>query len=406
MRKGILFSFISVCFLNVSYLFSQGTYIGSGSVTKGLATKITSDLFPGCNGARISSVGTISSTDGKVWTVPDNTAYSIGPKLTDLYNECSGIKPAALSAVNLSQVPVTVIDQTGELITGYLLGDNYFELYINGVLVGVDPVPFTPFNSSVARFKVSRPYTIAIKLVDWEENLGLGTELNGGNAYHSGDGGFIAQFSDGTVTDSSWRAQTFYIAPVENLSTVVEKTDGTRSTETAKTTTTCEKNCFGIHYEIPNNWKTKDYNDKIWPKASLYTPTTVGANWPAYLNFSEAWNKARFIWSSNLILDNVVIVRKTVGAVTPVREIESFGSLQIQNPFSENISFQCDIPLSNINISLLDLNGKIWEQWNIRNLKEQELWQVPTPMDLPNGCYVLSIRSAETYISGKLIHQK
>jgi hypothetical protein len=54
----------------------------------------------------------------------------------------------------------------------------------------------------------------------------------------------------------------------------------------------------------------------------------------------------------------------------------------------------------------LDLNGKIWEQWNIRNLKEQELWQVPTPMDLPNGCYVLSIRSAETYISGKLIHQK
>jgi hypothetical protein len=401
--KGI-YTLIPIFILNGYVLLSQGTYTGTGSVTKGSATQTTVNLFPGCAGSRISAVGTITSTDGKVWTVPNNTAYSTGTKLTDLYNECSGVKPASLSAVNLANVPIKVIDNAGEVITGYLLGDNYFELYINGVLVGVDPIPFTPFNSSVVRFKVSRPYTIAVKLVDWEENLGLGTELNGGNAYHSGDGGFIAQFSDGTVTDTSWRAQTFYIAPIENLSTVIEKADGTRSSATAKTTTTCEKNCYGIHYSIPSNWNSKEYNDKVWPNASLYSAATVGVNWPAYTNVSTAWNKAQFIWSSNLILDNVVLVRKTVGATTPIKEIESAGNVFVQNPFSDNISFQCDISLSNVRIDLSDLNGKLLGNWKIPYLSAKDLWQVQAPINLPNGTYLLTIKSTEKSFSRKLIH--
>ena len=401
--KGI-YTLIPIFILNGYVLLSQGTYTGTGSVTKGPATQTTVNLFPGCAGSRISAVGTITSSDGKVWTVPNNTAYSTGTKLTDLYNECSGVKPASLSAVNLANVPIKVIDNAGEVITGYLLGDNYFELYINGVLVGVDPIPFTPFNSSVVRFKVSRPYTIAVKLVDWEENLGLGTELNGGNAYHSGDGGFIAQFSDGTVTDTSWRAQTFYIAPIENLSTVIEKADGTRSSATAKTTTTCEKNCYGIHYSIPSNWNSKEYNDKVWPNASLYSAATVGVNWPAYTNVSTAWNKAQFIWSSNLILDNVVLVRKTVGATTPIKEIESAGNVFVQNPFSDNISFQCDISLSNVRIDLIDLNGKLLGNWKIPYLSAKDLWQVQAPVNLPNGTYLLTIKSTEKSFSRKLIH--
>ena len=401
--KGI-YTLIPIFILNGYVLLSQGTYTGTGSVTKGSATQTTVNLFPGCAGSRISAVGTITSTDGKVWTVPNNTAYSTGTKLTDLYNECSGVKPASLSAVNLANVPIKVIDNAGEVITGYLLGDNYFELYINGVLVGVDPIPFTPFNSSVVRFKVSRPYTIAVKLVDWEENLGLGTELNGGNAYHSGDGGFIAQFSDGTVTDTSWRAQTFYIAPIENLNTVIEKADGTRSSATAKTTTTCEKICYGIHYSIPSNWNSKEYNDKVWPNASLYSAATVGVNWPAYTNVSTAWNKAQFIWSSNLILDNVVLVRKTVGATTPIKEIESAGTVFVQNPFSDNISFQCDISLSNVRIDLIDLNGKLLGNWKIPYLSAKDLWQVQAPINLPNGTYLLTIKSTEKSFSRKLIH--
>jgi hypothetical protein len=232
----------------------------------------------------------------------------------------------------------------------------------------------------------------------------LGTELNGGNAYHSGDGGFIAQFSDGTVTDTSWRAQTFYIAPIENLSTVIEKADGTRSSATAKTTTTCEKNCYGIHYSIPSNWNSREYNDKVWPNASLYSAAMVGVNWPAYTNVSTAWNKAQFIWSSNLILDNVVLVRKTVGAITPIKEIESAGTVFVQNPFSDNISFQCDISLSNVRIDLIDLNGKLLGNWKIPYLSAKDLWQVPAPVNLPNGTYLLTIKSTEKSFSRKLIH--
>ena len=59
--------------------------------------------------------------------------------------------------------------------------------------------------------------------MDWDENLGLGTELSGKDPWHSGDGGVIAKFSDGTVTDSSWKAQSFYIAPLNSPDEVVER---------------------------------------------------------------------------------------------------------------------------------------------------------------------------------------
>ncbi len=75
---------------------------------------------------------------------------------------------------------MTVIDADGEVITGYIVADNYFEFYVNGKLVAVDPVPFTPFNSTIVKFKATRPVTYAFELVDWEEDLGLGTEVNFG----------------------------------------------------------------------------------------------------------------------------------------------------------------------------------------------------------------------------------
>jgi len=106
------------------------------------------------------------------------------------------------------------------VITGFIFADNYFELYVNGQLVGVDAIPFTPFNSSVVRFRVKRPITYAVRFVDWEENLGLGSENSRGNKYHAGDEGFVASFSDGTVTDTSWKAQIFYTAPIDSPSNV------------------------------------------------------------------------------------------------------------------------------------------------------------------------------------------
>ncbi|MFM8437050.1 MAG: hypothetical protein ACKOAX_01135, partial [Candidatus Kapaibacterium sp.] len=203
------------------------------SVTRGRAVTTATNLFPGCAGSRVTALGSIKATDNTQWTVPAETRFTSAPRLTDLYNQCSGVMPANLNAVDLDAVPVDVIDSMGVVITGFLFGDNYSEIYVNDKLLGVDPVPYTPFNSTVVRLKVKRPYTIAVKLVDWEENMGLGTENNNGNLYHPGDGGFIAQFSDGTVTNTTWKAQTFYIAPLESTTSVVTLSDGTRSSASA-----------------------------------------------------------------------------------------------------------------------------------------------------------------------------
>ncbi len=306
----------------------------SGSITQGIGTTTIADMMPNCPSNHKTPLGNISSSDGKNWIVPAENNFQTAPKLADLHNTCNGVTPANLAAANLANVPVTVIDPGGELITGYLFSDNYFELYINGLLVGVDAVPFTPFNSSVVKFRVSRPYTIAIKLVDWEENPGLGSEINNGNNYHPGDGGFIAQFSDGTVTDASWKAQVFYIAPIQNLNDVVEKPDGTRSTATATLTPTCNANCYGVHYPVPADWTARNFNETGWVQASLYTAAQV-TNQAAFKNFeTTAWANAKFIWTSNLVLDNLVLVRKTVGTSAVEEYVKEAAFEVFPNPAS------------------------------------------------------------------------
>ena len=109
--------------------------------------------------------------------MPTANNFQTAPKLPDLYNECSGVTPKDLSEVDLNKVPIVEIDKDGEVVTGFMVADNYFELYINGKLIGVDATPFTPFNSHVVRFRVKRPYTIAVLAQDWEDKLGLGMEV-------------------------------------------------------------------------------------------------------------------------------------------------------------------------------------------------------------------------------------
>lgn len=298
----------------------------TGSVTQGQGTTTIANLMPGCASNHITPLGTITSTDSKIWVVPAETQFQTGPFASDLHNTCNQVAPVNLAGANLSNVPITEIDANGEIITGFLFADNYFELYINGVLVGVDAVPFTPFNSSVVKFRVSRPYTIAVKLVDWEEHPGLGSEIQAGDNYHPGDGGFIAQFSDGTVTNANWKAQTFYIAPLQNVNDVQELPNGTRSSANATLTPTCNQNCFAVHYPIPSDWNSVSFQDGGWPQASLYTAAQV-TNQPAYTNFANsAWGSASFIWSSNLILDNLVLARFTVPALTEVSSIQKYAN--------------------------------------------------------------------------------
>lgn len=292
---------------------SVSAYAGSASITQGIAQAVESNLFECKNGrSRVAGIGEVTDSEGKVWTVPAKNNFSTGPKAVDLYEECANITPQSIADLDEASVPVAVVDPDGEEVTGYIFVDNYFELYINGSLIAVDTVPFTPFNSSIVKFKVKKPYTIALKVIDWEESLGLGTENNRGKDYHPGDGGFIASFSDGTVTGSDGQAQTFYTSPIYDLACLTES-EGQRLSESCTTDSTDEgQNAYAAHWQPPTNWMRPDFDSTSWPQATLYTEDEIGVkNKKAYMNFIEKFSGAgaNFIWSTNVVLDNEVLLR-------------------------------------------------------------------------------------------------
>ena len=302
--------------LTLQEITKTKVYKGTGSITQGLA-KTTIESLISCNqkGSRIAGVGVIKDATGKSWIVPATNNFSTATKAFDLYNECNSITPNNLSEIDLNTVPVVEVDADGEIVTGYLFADNYFEFYINGNLIAVDPVPFTPFNSNIVKFKVKKPYTIAVKLIDWEENLGIGSERNRGNEFHPGDGGFIASFSDGTVTNQNWKAQTFYTAPINNLSCLSEIGEKRMSENCTTNTAKNGADLYGVHWEIPENSFDVSFDDSKWPYATTYTEDEIGVNnKKAYMNFIEKFSGigAEFIWSTNVVLDNEVIVRYKV----------------------------------------------------------------------------------------------
>lgn len=291
------------------------------SFTRGPAQTIDPGLYR-CPTARsrVSAVGRIRSSDGKQWIVPAETHFRTAPKAADLYNICTGTVPRRLSDVDLNRV--AVLDAGGsEVFTAYVFADNYFELYVNGKLLAVDAVPFTPFNSSLIRFKAKRPITIAIKAVDWEENLGLGSERSRGVGYHPGDGGLVAVIKNAkgetvAVTDGTWRAQTFYIAPLNTRGCLKLRGNVRDSAGCSTKSVRDGRSFYAAHWRIPANWFAPGFDDRSWPMARTFTNETVGVwNKSAYTNFAALFddprNDAKFIWSSNLILDNVVLMRKT-----------------------------------------------------------------------------------------------
>jgi hypothetical protein len=291
-------------------------YTGTGAITQGVAKTINADLFE-CeqSRARVSAVGEITDSDGKVWTVPAVSQYSTATHAVNMYDDCSGYQPDGIADIDTDSVPIVTVDADGEVITGYIFADNYFELYINGQLIGVDAVPFTPFNSSIVKFRAKKPYVIAFKVIDWEEHLGLGTERGRGATYSAGDGGLIASFSDGTVTGSDWQAQTYYTAPVYDLTCLSEKGGARLSGNCSTAATNAGADAYGVHWSLPQNWASPSFDASSWPQASSYTEAEIGVNNKSgYMNFIEQFSGAgaSFIWSTNVILDNEVLLRYRV----------------------------------------------------------------------------------------------
>jgi len=261
--------------------------------------RLEPDVFP-------VSIGTVKSTDGKEWTVPGPVAD--GPFATDLYNDCTNVGD---NPEWNTQLQTVVVDKDGVDISGFIFADNYYELYVNGKIVARDPVGMTPFNSTAVRFRAKYPMTYAIKGIDWETKHGLGMEYQ---RHQIGDGGFIAYFSDGNGTHADWRAETFYIAPLDDAQCV--RTKGGRDSSFCSQAVrpacaqTMPEGCKALHFPIPDRWNASAFDDHSWPHAIVWRPIEV-TFYRAYANYAKLFGDAEFIWTHNIRLDNLVLARYT-----------------------------------------------------------------------------------------------
>ena len=274
-------------------------------------------------GWRVTAIGEIADETGATWQTPADVSFVDGPRAHDVYNECNDVTLPNAQALDLDRLAVTELDADGELFSVYFFGDNYAEIFVNGQLIGVDPVPYWPFNTSVVQFRVKRPFTLAAKLVDWEENLNLGSELMRGVPFHTGDGGFVAVVKDANgetidITDDSWRVQFYYVSPLEDP-TCLGRKNGSRSSVACDVPEKANaEQAYALRWPVPEGWAAPTFDDTNWPFATTYTNEDIGGSLqrPAYMNFTglfdDAQDDAQFIWSSNLLLDNIVLARKQV----------------------------------------------------------------------------------------------
>ncbi len=160
--------------------------------------------------------------------------------------------------------------------------DNWFILFINGELVAVDSIKFTPHNVVSVDILPEYPMTIAVMAKD---NADPKTGMEYGD--HVGDGGFCIKFADGTVSDAKWKAKSFFKGPLNSDT----------------------KNPKVEHTPIPANWFAVDFDDSKWSNATEYTEERVNPKEPYY---NADFKGAKFIWTSDLDLDNTIIFRTKV----------------------------------------------------------------------------------------------
>ncbi len=153
---------------------------------------------------------------------------------------------------------------------------------MNGRLVAVDPIQFTPHNVVSVDFLPEYPMNIAVLVkdnADPKTGLEYGTNI--------GDGGFILKFGDGTVTNASWKVKSFFHGPLH----------GDTQNPQVKTE------------PLPDHWWDPAFDDTTWPQAKEYTVEEVDPKAPY---FETDFKDAKFIWTSDLALDNTIIFRTRI----------------------------------------------------------------------------------------------
>ena len=183
--------------------------------------------------------------------------------------------------------------------------DNWSAVYVNGELIGEDPVPITTersFNAETFAFDAAYPFTVAIEAKDFKET-DSGIEYIGERNQQMGDGGIIVQITDiatGEVvasTDSSWTALVIHRAPLNT--DCVGDADPDATCEFESTT-------------APDGWVDADFDDSSWSSATVWSESDVSPK-DGYDEIS--WDSAaELIWGSDLEVDDTVLLRTTVGS--------------------------------------------------------------------------------------------
>ena len=70
------------------------------------------------------------------------------------------------------------------------------------------------------------------------------------------------------------------------------------------------KTCSALHFPAPENWTSATFDDRRWPLAAEW-PAALVTDHPSYTRHTKLFEEARFIWTKNLRLDNVVLARYT-----------------------------------------------------------------------------------------------
>ena len=173
--------------------------------------------------------------------------------------------------------------QITDTIRANVYADNTFQLYLNGELVAVDSIAFIPHNVISVDILPKYPLTIAVLARD---NADPQTGMEYANT-NIGDAGFILKFSDGTVTNGSWKVKCFSHGPVGG------------DTRNPRVETT----------PLPDDWFTVGFDDSDWKTAREYSEQEIDPKQPYY---DADFKGAKFIWSDDVRLDNTVVFRHTV----------------------------------------------------------------------------------------------
>jgi hypothetical protein len=191
--------------------------------------------------------------------------------------------------------------------TAEIWADNWFALYANGKKVGEDSVPITTqksFNSQTIKFSATYPLTIGFVAKDYVQSSS-GLEYLGQPNQQIGDGGLIFQIKETqsqkivTYSDQTWKAFVSNIAP---LNVDCEKSPNP------------DLDCKFRNFTIPSSWASPTFKDSSWGNAKLFTAEEVG---PKEGYFDISWlSSAKFIWSSDLKLHNIVYFRKKITAAS------------------------------------------------------------------------------------------